>query len=381
MTVSIEILESIFDDFVAYIRSEKNEDFTSFKDLKFIDIKKTGENYKYNVHNLGREKLDSQSWKANDIGSGRIHENTTKALYVEDNNLVNNYRLKQNFENINDTKTIEQILFDFYKSKILDSISFEKFIDFGISYNVVAYLFFLKEKNKYLPISQRAFDNVFELIGLSDFKTDGQNSFDNYSQFCDLIKQVQRFLKTKDKETTLIDAHSFLWIVGQMNTKSVKNETSKKETKSKSKIISEKNGTVQSKDTKLNDSKTTINQYNEKLYPDDFSEESIEELYEGLKKTITVNSYERNSTARQSCIDYWKAICAVCSADFEKLYGEIGKGFIHVHHLTPISKVGQTYQIDPINDLIPVCPNCHSMLHRKEPPLTIDELKKMIVQK
>ena len=110
-------------------------------------------------------------------------------------------------------------------------------------------------------------------------------------------------------------------------------------------------------------------------------QESTEELFEGVKKTVKVNSYERNPKARQLCVKYWKAICAVCEIDFEKTYGEIGKGFIHVHHLTPVSQIGETYKIDPIIDLIPVCPNCHSMLHKCEPPLTIEELKmKMKIQ-
>lgn len=108
--------------------------------------------------------------------------------------------------------------------------------------------------------------------------------------------------------------------------------------------------------------------------------ESTEELFEGVKKTVTVNSYERNPKARQLCVKYWKAICAVCEIDFEKTYGKIGKGFIHVHHLTPVSLIGETYQVDPINDLIPVCPNCHSMLHKCEPPLTIEELKMKMKQ-
>tara|TARA_R110002050_G_scaffold54303_4_gene122942 strand:- start:29513 stop:29710 length:198 start_codon:yes stop_codon:yes gene_type:complete len=60
------------------------------------------------------------------------------------------------------------------------------------------------------------------------------------------------------------------------------------------------------------------------------------------------------------------------------MYGEIGKGFIHVHHLTPISEIGKKYQIDPINDLRPVCPNCHSMLHRRNPPISVNELKEII---
>ena len=116
----------------------------------------------------------------------------------------------------------------------------------------------------------------------------------------------------------------------------------------------------------------------DEIYPDELPPENTEELFEGLKRTVTVNSYERNSKARQLCVKHWKAVCAVCTFDFEKTYGEIGKGFIHVHHLTPVSQIGKAYQVDPINDLIPVCPNCHSMLHRQEPPLTIDELKTLL---
>lgn len=58
-----------------------------------------------------------------------------------------------------------------------------------------------------------------------------------------------------------------------------------------------------------------------------------------------------------------------------KIYGEIGNGFIHVHHLVPLSAIKENYHLDPINDLIPVCPNCHAMLHRQNPPLTPEELK------
>ena len=62
----------------------------------------------------------------------------------------------------------------------------------------------------------------------------------------------------------------------------------------------------------------------------------------------------------------------------EKTYGEIGKKFIHIHHLVKISDIKEEYMIDPIEDLRPVCPNCHAMLHKKEPPFTIEELKGML---
>lgn len=101
-------------------------------------------------------------------------------------------------------------------------------------------------------------------------------------------------------------------------------------------------------------------------------------LFEGAKKSVLVNSYERNSKARRQCIKYWQAICSVCGFDFEAVYGPLGHGFIHVHHIIPIAQMGTMYQVDPISDLRPVCPNCHAMLHRQEPPLSIDELKVII---
>lgn len=113
-------------------------------------------------------------------------------------------------------------------------------------------------------------------------------------------------------------------------------------------------------------------------YPEEIPVEQTSLLTEGIKKTIIVNTYERNPRARQECLKYWKPICSVCNFDFENKYGELGKGFIHVHHLIPVSEIGKPYQIDPIKDLRPVCPNCHSMLHKENPPIEIDELKKIM---
>ena len=116
----------------------------------------------------------------------------------------------------------------------------------------------------------------------------------------------------------------------------------------------------------------------EELSLEESSKEFRALLFEGAKKSIVVNSYERNPIARQRCIDHWQAQCSICSFNFEAAYGLLGKGFIHVHHLTPISQIGAEYEIDPIKDLRPVCPNCHAMLHKREPPLSVDELKTII---
>ncbi|PMN95280.1 restriction endonuclease [Enterovibrio norvegicus] len=99
------------------------------------------------------------------------------------------------------------------------------------------------------------------------------------------------------------------------------------------------------------------------------------EFTEGSIKQVTINAYERNPKARAACIAEHKAICQVCNFDFEAIYGAIGKGFIHIHHKVDLATIGKSYQVDPINDLIPVCPNCHAMLHTEEPAMDIEKLK------
>jgi 5-methylcytosine-specific restriction enzyme A len=111
-------------------------------------------------------------------------------------------------------------------------------------------------------------------------------------------------------------------------------------------------------------------------YPDTLPPQETYE--EGSKITTIVNAYERNPEARQKCLEYYRAICRVCDFNFEKVFGEIGRGFIHVHHLKELRDIGKSYHVDPVSDLAPVCPNCHAMLHKRRPAYTIEELKSII---
>lgn len=103
-----------------------------------------------------------------------------------------------------------------------------------------------------------------------------------------------------------------------------------------------------------------------------------EVFYEGAVHTVKLNKYERNPLARRMCIEHFGCFCQVCSFDFFKQYGELGKDYIHVHHLVPIASIKKEYKLVPEKDLIPVCPNCHSMIHYKNPMLSISELKEIL---
>ena len=110
--------------------------------------------------------------------------------------------------------------------------------------------------------------------------------------------------------------------------------------------------------------------------PQEVDENEIAESYrEGNLRQITVNAHERNQKARAKCIAHFGCFCAVCGFDFEAMYGEVGKGVIEVHHMTPLSQISGEYVVDPIEDLIPVCSNCHTIIHKQKPPYDVKEAK------
>ena len=99
-------------------------------------------------------------------------------------------------------------------------------------------------------------------------------------------------------------------------------------------------------------------------------------LVEGAKVQVRLEKHERNPELRKACIAHYGYVCQVCGLDFTKAYGDLGRDFIEVHHLTPISTTEGEHEVDPVNDLVPLCSNCHSMIHRGENrPLTLDELR------
>jgi len=96
---------------------------------------------------------------------------------------------------------------------------------------------------------------------------------------------------------------------------------------------------------------------------------------EGGRVSVQVNKYERDPRLRTECIRAHGPICTICDFDFEAVFGELGRGYCHVHHVRPLSEVKHEHSVDPVKDLIPVCPNCHAMLHARTPALTPNQLR------
>ena len=110
---------------------------------------------------------------------------------------------------------------------------------------------------------------------------------------------------------------------------------------------------------------------------DEDAGEDIAGLPEGASKRVEVNRYERDRRNRAAALAIHGCVCAACGLDMSLRYGPIAAGLIEVHHVTPISELGPGYAIDVRRDLVPLCPNCHSVAHRRIPPYKVEEVRAM----
>lgn len=107
---------------------------------------------------------------------------------------------------------------------------------------------------------------------------------------------------------------------------------------------------------------------------------AAEPVVEGARYRVVVSAYERDPEARRRCIAAHGTACSVCRFSFGSVYGEVAEGFIHVHHLRPLAEVGGAHRVDPVEDLRPVCPNCHAVLHRRVPAYSIEDVRRFLAR-
>lgn len=121
---------------------------------------------------------------------------------------------------------------------------------------------------------------------------------------------------------------------------------------------------------------------NEDVHVEDATDEESLVSYEyeeGKKSSKFVTTYERNPKLKKLAKTLHGTTCFACGFNFGDFYGEYAEGFIHIHHVVPVSEFGQSKIVDPKTDLVPVCANCHGVIHRKKDrTLSVDELKAMI---
>lgn len=183
------------------------------------------EGYKYEVHRNARKALDFGAWRRSDVGSGRIAAAIIAAIELPENNLVQwqpryglerrphhpLYMARTEQENL---VRYEQALYDLFRDEVSGEQAFRSLVElFGAKYSFLAYLFFLKDRTRYMPIAPQYFDTAFKKLGVS-FTTSKQCSWENYSQYNSLLSEIQMRLSNRlDGDVSLLDAHSFAWML------------------------------------------------------------------------------------------------------------------------------------------------------------------------
>jgi predicted HNH restriction endonuclease len=114
------------------------------------------------------------------------------------------------------------------------------------------------------------------------------------------------------------------------------------------------------------------------LLPGELARPSL--YIEGAIRRVSVNAYERSQEAALQCKAVRGTTCVVCGFDFGAVYGTEFAGFIHVHHLRPLSEIGAEYVVNPVTDLCPVCPNCHAVIHYGGRLRSVEEVRGLLEQ-
>lgn len=207
--------------FTKFVEEKSGLPFVSFASNPYV---KKHEGYKSEIYYAGGGALAFQSWERSALGSGKIIRAVVKAIEMPKNNLVpwqarygetaRPHQPLYEAEKQQDTLLrVEGRLFALYREQ-QEKSSFDELIDiFRKTYPLLAYLFFLKDYSRYLPIAPTFFDRAFELLGI-EFKTSRQCSWENYQTYISLIRKLKIMLADSlDPEATLLDAHSFAWIL------------------------------------------------------------------------------------------------------------------------------------------------------------------------
>lgn len=222
------MFERQLESFIAFVEEKSGVPFVSFAANPYTEQQ---EGYKYDVYRAGRGELGFQNWAVSDIGTGRIGDAAIRAIELEDpaNNLAGSrqygdqgrlhFKLVQARDRQEGLEQIEECLFNLYRED-RDEEAYAGLVEFfGQKYPLVAYLCFLKDRTKYLPIAPECFDKSFQYLGVH-FWTSGRCSWENYTTYLSVIGGLRGMLaESLGIEVALLDAHAFAWMLADQMSK------------------------------------------------------------------------------------------------------------------------------------------------------------------
>ena len=308
------------------------------------------EGYKKTVSREGYRIMSSIPWGDKEIvGSGRIFRAACDALSIrpfqEDDiqNLVD-WRDVSDFYGLNTSKmaAVEKAL------KLLfggndDRAAFTALLAaVGNKYALISFFFFLKNSDTYAVMRPDNMRWRLGMIGEQAVCTNGA-TWEHYQDYCRILMEIQAYLKDRlSDEISLIDAHSFLWMLWMIKDYRVSEEP---------------------------------------------MEEEVHECEscvfcggkEGAQRLYYVKKYERDAKLRKQAIQIHGYRCAACDRTMEETYGELGANYVEVHHVVPLHSLQEEVVVRPETDMVCLCPNCHRMIHRKKNGImTVAELREII---
>lgn len=223
MSVDRYLFEKNFSAFLAFVERKSEMAFESFASNSYT-YKQEG--YKPGVWAAGRRALGFEGWKESELGNGTIISSVIRAIEFKENNLVQwqarfgeekrpHQALYEAREDEARCRSLEECLFGLYRQRSPEE-RFDSLVDhLGKQYPVVAYLYFLRDCSKFLPIVPTYFEQAFELLGVS-FKARGKCSRSNYEFFLATLSEVRDLLGDKlASHVSMLDAHSFAYMLAR----------------------------------------------------------------------------------------------------------------------------------------------------------------------
>lgn len=358
MSITNHVNYCRLDDYIAkfyeLVANEQNTEKYPTTEISF----KSGfiyenEGYKYEVFKKANDALSYASWEESMIGNGDIAKAVINTMHVRSDgrnqNLID-WRDIQNAEQVMQDNIVqsENLLFQLYKTSNQDSLLFENACKlFGRKYPLISYLFFIKNKEEYITVRPEILKKNFDVLEI-ETESLKKCTWDNYQKFLSIAKVVQsRLQDTISESVSLLDTHSFIWMLWRLRN-----------------ITLGVSGKALLEDS------------------DPYVTVVADGSKEGRRLSFYSYKYERSAKNRNAAIRIHGLTCMACGINFEEKYGEIGKGFIEVHHIKPLNSLEQEVVIEPATDLVCLCANCHRMIHRKKNYImSVEELRNTIMSR
>ena len=332
-----------FSSFVQYMDGQPG--YISFRDIGgFLGRE---EDYKSRIAEEVRKELDFGNWKESWIGTGKIADFAKKAI-SKSGNLVNKNQ-QIDFKNRLDPQhpkyrqNAERVLFDIYRKPLCEEpAAFANAVEtFGAKYDTIAFLFFIKDDTRFLPISTGHFDKGFAALGI-DYTTSHRCGWENYQGFVDIIKEIREVMEgvlPMKGTPRLIDAHSFVWVIQE------------------ERFIEWSPDAAQS------------------IQIEQTTEEYIQGVVSGTggRRSVTSTVFARSAEVVKETKKRANGICQYCMQP-APFIDKKGNPYLEVHHVVWLSRGGE----DNTTNTAALCPNCHTRMHILDRPEDIERLKTII---